>query len=215
MPELKPRGMPGRVHETILCGMLCALEIRGYLMVRAGQTVLDIPRSWMILFGGYCVWICWSVLIREYSKRGLPSALVVAGVEGFGIYGLREFLMGIAGHKILDPPSEVQMVLFVAAIVLLPWFCYAGKIGSKVRLGFSDRLACLTFAIYFATKMGMVKAVGADAIMLKGVGCIALGTGTFLMILGVLNALSPDESEFPAVLDSPAAQVIPQPKAVV
>lgn len=196
-------GIQGRITVTVFYGMLCALEIRGYLALRAGQTVLDVPQSWMIAFGAFCVWLCWMMVVAAYRKGGITTALTVATFECLGsVDFLHRLLIGIAGRKILQQPPDWQIALYTFGIFIIIWGFFIRKRDSKKQPGMSDSCAWLMVAVLFATKIGIRYATEHRAIALKGIGCIALGIGMILMLLGLLNALSPEESEFSAIQNS-------------
>jgi hypothetical protein len=182
--------------------MLCALEVKGYYSVRSGKNILEIPRSWTIIFYAVCLWFCWEVFKAIYKKSGLLPALFKTVVDGIWFIGLPKLLLEISGNKILDRPSLWQVVLYVIAIAALVSFAFRQKIGKSLRPRMSDRSAALMLALLFVTKIGMAVVTGHHAILLKSIGCIAISIGTILMALGLLNAISPEESEFPATFNS-------------
>ncbi len=222
MTESKIGGIKGWLSVVIACGMLCALEIKGYLLVRAGQTVLEIPRSWRYAFSAYCVWLCWEILHAEYKKGGIVSALIKATFECCGIIeSLYLFLLGIAGHNILESPPYWKIALYLCAIALLVWGSYFKKkqknssletSDRQTALNSGDRCAALLIAAFFSCKMGMAFVTGSQAIALKGVGCIAIGLGTFLIVFNRLDTLSADEAEFPSISNAFTAQISPATK---
>jgi hypothetical protein len=200
MDEQKTGGFHGRMALTILYGMLCAIEVRGYYLARAGKSVLDIPYSWKYVYGAFCLWLCWELLAAEYRKGGIVPALWKATFECAGIIlFINKTLLGIAGHKILEPPSTWETALYGCATAILVWITFLWKPKKEYHSGTVDRCAILSLAVLFITKIGMHFAAGHDAIVLKCMGCIAIGIGTIWMALGQLNAFFPEESEFPAI----------------
>jgi hypothetical protein len=198
---------------TILYGMLCAIEVRGFLLARSGQSLLDIPPYWKFAFAVICVWFCWEVFNKEYETSGLIVALFKAGFDGAWFIGLPKMLPDMTGHKILEPPPSWQVALYAILVVVLIMVFYKDKLGSKTRLAMNDRIAALMLALLFATKIGMAFVSGHDAIILKGIGCIAISIGMIEMFLGLLNAASPEESQFPQFpLDASAKQILSAPK---
>jgi hypothetical protein len=211
MAERKIGGIQGRIGVTGLYAMLCALEIRGLILIHAGKNVLDLPNSWKIAFGAFCFWWLWEVFRTKDKKSGHAIAIFTTIFDGFGLFGfVRSFPSWMVGHKILEAPSSGETVFyaFVIAVILLVAFYH--KPGKAPGLGINDRIAALMLAVLFATKIGMRYLAGHDAIVLKQVGCYAIALGTILMLLGLLNALSPVESEFPQIpATAPAIQPPP------
>jgi hypothetical protein len=204
----KADGIKGWLFLVIFCAMLCALEIRGYLSALAQQSVLEIPPSWRYVFVTYCVWICWEIVRSEYKKGGIVLALIKATFECGGIVEtIYLTLVGIAGRNILESPPYWKIGLYVGATALLGWASFYQKKEKKSGLETNyrpsalmagDRCALLLFAIFFLTKIGMAFVTGHQAIALKGIGCVSLGLGTILMLFNRLDALFPDEAEFPS-----------------
>jgi len=83
------------------------------------------------------------------------------------------------------------LIVFLVKIV-----CIA-ELTRKICIGINDRIAALMLAILLATKIAMHFAAGHAAIALKGIGCIAISIGMIEIFLGLLNVMSPDQSEFP------------------
>jgi peptidoglycan/LPS O-acetylase OafA/YrhL len=188
-----------RSATTFLYVAVCALEIRGYLLARAGQTALDVPRSWVILAWAFWIWFCWAIFKREYKKNeGIVPAIGRTVLDGVvAVAGIRKIVMGWIGSKILNPPDTFRITCYAVAVVFFVVLLYwPGKNGD--RPNWSDRFAGLMAAAYFATRVAMGVTAPHDALLIKGIGCAALAVGAILMVLGLLNALSPEMSEFPA-----------------
>jgi hypothetical protein len=214
MPEQRIGGIKGRLVITVLYAILCVLEIRGYLFVRAGKSVLEIPFFWKVAFGAFGLWFCWEIFKQKYKKSGLFTALFASIWDWIWLYGAYKSLLGFAGYKILEPTPVWQMAIYAILIAFLGTVVYTAKLGSKILLQINDRIAALMLVVLLATKIGMRFVAGHDAILLKGAGCIAISIGMIEMFLGLLNAMSPEESEFPQFpADASAKQPSPAPKS--
>lgn len=204
MLEAKIAGIQGRIAATVLYGMVCALEIRGLMAVLAGKSILDLPLYWEIAFAAFCLWFCWEIFRKEYKKSGPVLALLAVLISSFSHLAPIGRLLrdNFVKHKVLDPPSDAMMLVYAGLVCLSVWMFFRRNPANGIHLTTNDRYAILLLAVLVATKMGMRFASGHNAILLKEAGCAAVLIGAIVMILSVLNALSPEQSEFPAIPDS-------------
>ena len=126
---------------------------------------------------------------------GIPYDRPIVGFGGKNINTLR--LWAAASPDYFDF-QKFSSGDFVGALAeMLGTFLWKPK--KEYHSGTVDRCAILSLAVLFITKIGMHFAAGHDAIVLKCMGCIAIGIGTIWMALVQLNAFFPEESEFPAI----------------
>jgi hypothetical protein len=162
-----------------------------------------------VAFGAFCLWYCWQIFNQKYKKSGLFIALFTSTLDWIWCFGAYKSLLHFAGYKILEPPPLWLMAIYAALIALLGWLIYTGKLGTKIRLGINDRVAALMLVVLLATKIGMYFVAGHNSIVLLGAGCTAVSIGMIEMLFGLLNTLSPEESDFPQFPVDPLAKEIP------
>jgi hypothetical protein len=204
----------GKVQARVICmlayGVICALELRGLALVAAGQSALTLPLSMKIALFAVFLWSCWQIVWAvykteyqktEYALDGIVL-LIVTSIIGicFTVVQVAYLIMQMyAGHGILEKPDYPDMALYAfLALSLGGGSLMALRIKKNcpsARIGAADCIAALGFSLLFAAKLGMRFVTGNSAIMLKGVGCVAVMVGLAALAVSVLQAMRRKEPE--------------------
>jgi len=188
-----------RMITAAVFAMAAALELRGLMLLKAGKTVFDVPRSWMVCFAVFGIWFCWLVFRNAYARQGTIVALFKAFTDGGVLVTAIPRLLGdVPGRKILARPGVPE--IFIGCTIIAVFAVLIARTGEPRGRGLAirERTALAMLAVLVLTKMATALVPDPQAIQLKTVGCAAAAIGAVLMFLGLLDDGAEPAREFPS-----------------
>jgi hypothetical protein len=133
------------------------------------------------------------ILLREQIKGGLPGRIGLTVYYGFVCaLAVRRCASIASGRGAVDELSYWHMALY-ASFALSSWWL----LGSFRRT--SDRIAALLYGLFYAIRIGAHFVKGGDTSAVAGVECAIISAGMIAMIVGIIQAISHEEPENPAM----------------